>query len=595
MPDIDLKEERKSATEKVAEYFRGPNTSFVPVEKHYLPEQKSPPKDPNVIAWRGMIDCESQWIEVILALKSTFPDNPPRIYLAHHPSKLIPHVTQVRENHLCSINRSQVYVNSSEPVLIVIDTLRFAAEVISDGLQGRNAHDFNKEFQSYWLGETKENWLSIISPGGNARIVWILHFKPSLGKYSSLVAETKDAGEAWLKRIARKINGEIAKSLYLPLAQAIRPPFPKTNLELYKTLKSGNESALTDLCSYLEHRQSRMSCVIFSFEVDGYHTLGAWIHTRPPSGGKPLCHGFRDDKIPGKIQLASCFSTRQLIKAGVERVDGERLQARVGNRKTESIGEKCILIVGCGSIGSKIALNLAMSGITKLILVDHETLSTENVARHICNMSMVGTMKVDCVAEVIQSHMPHVEIQKEGIDFYDILANYSHVLEKPDLVISATGDRNLNLRLNKIHITRYKNTAVLYVWTEVLGYASHSILTVPHAGGCLNCTMDSNYQFIYRTVMLSAAETSEQEAGCGSSFLPYGAIDADIAAGTGCRLGLAYLMGEVGRSVRWVYLGDLEKASEQNIPISKRYQDSGCNRLIKYSLISTSTCPVCIG
>jgi molybdopterin/thiamine biosynthesis adenylyltransferase len=397
----------------------------------------------------------------------------------------------------------------------------------------------------------------------------------------------------WLKRIDRNINGEIERALYLPLTQPVRPPFPKTNFELNKTLKSGNKAALADLYAYLEESQSRMSYVIFSFEVNAYHTLGGWIHIRPPSGKKPLCPGFRDHKIRGEVQLTSCFGRRELIKAGVDRVDGNRLQARVGNRKTASIGDKRVLIAGCGSIGSKIALNLALSGINKFILVDNEKFSIENVARHICNMSMVGVKKVDSVAEVIQAHMPHVEIQKEANDFYDMIADHSDILEQCDLIISAIGDRNLNLRLNGIHIAKCQDTAALYVWTEVFGYASHSILVAPHAGGCLNCIMDDDYQFRHRVVMLSASETSKQEAGCGSSFLPYGVMDADIAAGTASRLGLSYLMGEIRRSVRWVYLGDLEKASEQKIPISSHYQSSGCNRLIKHSLTSNSACSVC--
>jgi len=195
VPDIDLKEERKLAIERVAEYFSGLDTPFVSVHKTDLPEKGSPPKDPNIVAWNGKIDCEGQWIEVIVALRSTFPDNLPRIYLVN-PPHLIPHVTESRENHVCTINRSQVFLNPSEPVLIVRDTLQAAAKVIADGLQGRNTDDFDTEFQAYWLQETLENWLSIISPGGNSRKVWVLRFKPAVEKCSSLIAEKKEIGEA---------------------------------------------------------------------------------------------------------------------------------------------------------------------------------------------------------------------------------------------------------------------------------------------------------------------------------------------------------------------------------------------------------------
>ena len=187
MPEIELKHKRRLAIEKVADYFGGlPDTPFIPVPKEELPEKGSSLNDPNVAAWRGKIDCEGQWLEVIIALKSTFPDNLPRIYLTD-PPQLIPHVTESRENHVCTFNRSEVFLNTAEPVFIVRDTLKAASRVIADGLQGRNTADFDREFRAYWIQETTENWLSLVSPGGMSRRALILHFQPALGKSSCLI------------------------------------------------------------------------------------------------------------------------------------------------------------------------------------------------------------------------------------------------------------------------------------------------------------------------------------------------------------------------------------------------------------------------
>jgi tRNA A37 threonylcarbamoyladenosine dehydratase len=43
-----------------------------------------------------------------------------------------------------------------------------------------------------------------------------------------------------------------------------------------------------------------------------------------------------------------------------------------------------VLIAGCGSGGSSVALQLVMSGIHNFALIDNDTLGPENVIRHIC-------------------------------------------------------------------------------------------------------------------------------------------------------------------------------------------------------------------
>jgi molybdopterin-synthase adenylyltransferase len=43
-----------------------------------------------------------------------------------------------------------------------------------------------------------------------------------------------------------------------------------------------------------------------------------------------------------------------------------------------------VLIAGCGSGGSHVAVQLAMAGIRKFSLIDKEDLEVENVIRHAC-------------------------------------------------------------------------------------------------------------------------------------------------------------------------------------------------------------------
>jgi sulfur-carrier protein adenylyltransferase/sulfurtransferase len=69
-------------------------------------------------------------------------------------------------------------------------------------------------------------------------------------------------------------------------------------------------------------------------------------------------------------------------------------------------------IVGCGSLGSKVAVMLARSGVGKFLLVDDDILFPENFVRHDLDWRDVATHKVDSVARRIQLVNPAAICEK---------------------------------------------------------------------------------------------------------------------------------------------------------------------------------------
>lgn len=68
-------------------------------------------------------------------------------------------------------------------------------------------------------------------------------------------------------------------------------------------------------------------------------------------------------------------------------------------------------LVGCGSLGSKIAATLARSGAGKALLVDDDLLLPDNLVRHDLDWRDVGAHKVDAVARRLQLVNPAVETE----------------------------------------------------------------------------------------------------------------------------------------------------------------------------------------
>ena len=72
------------------------------------------------------------------------------------------------------------------------------------------------------------------------------------------------------------------------------------------------------------------------------------------------------------------------------------------------IGQATVLIAGCGSGGSQVALQLVMSGVRKFELYDNQQLGEENVIRHACGLRYVGQNKTDALADVLRDRNPGV-------------------------------------------------------------------------------------------------------------------------------------------------------------------------------------------
>ena len=76
------------------------------------------------------------------------------------------------------------------------------------------------------------------------------------------------------------------------------------------------------------------------------------------------------------------------------------------------LGTRLVAIVGCGSLGSKVATMLARAGVKRFLLVDDDIMFPDNFVRHDLDWRDVGTHKADSVAARIQLVNPTAECEK---------------------------------------------------------------------------------------------------------------------------------------------------------------------------------------
>ena len=118
----------------------------------------------------------------------------------------------------------------------------------------------------------------------------------------------------------------------------------------------------------------------------------------------------------------------------------QRLSPAYANMEAKKVG-----ILGAGSLGSKIAVTLARSGVQSFVLVDDDILQPGNLVRHELDARALGAHKVDGLEERIKAVAPKAEVKVRRVLLggQESSATTSSVLEDLgtcDLVIEATAD-----------------------------------------------------------------------------------------------------------------------------------------------------------
>jgi molybdopterin/thiamine biosynthesis adenylyltransferase len=165
--------------------------------------------------------------------------------------------------------------------------------------------------------------------------------------------------------------------------------------------------------------------------------------------------------------------------------DGDRLFARIAPLfDVGLLSEAKVLVAGCGSGGSQVALQLAMSGIRNFSLVDMDVLEAENVIRHACGLRYVGQDKVDALADLLLDRNPaiHIDRYKEDLMAY---AGLKDLVKLSTVVILATDNEPTRYLLNQLCVETQTPFVVGKVFTRGIG--GETFAYRPEEGGCLAC------------------------------------------------------------------------------------------------------------
>lgn len=179
-------------------------------------------------------------------------------------------------------------------------------------------------------------------------------------------------------------------------------------------------------------------------------------------GDEPTVVILRGDGIHGFLVLEQSVVALTSIPAqdAAQRLDDAHAVLRT----------KSVSIIGCGSLGSKIATMLARSGVCDFYLVDDDLLLPDNLVRHDLDWRDIGSHKAEAVAQKIRHVNPEAKVYVRQVRMAGQEASASadtalDSLTRRDLIIDATANANVFNLVSSIAVSSQKPM----VWAQLYG------------------------------------------------------------------------------------------------------------------------------
>jgi molybdopterin/thiamine biosynthesis adenylyltransferase len=159
---------------------------------------------------------------------------------------------------------------------------------------------------------------------------------------------------------------------------------------------------------------------------------------------------------------------------------------RRGLLESDLLKGDTVLIVGLGTGGIAVALELAKAGVGNFILIDPDRLKIGNVTRHAAGVSFVGRKKVSASRDLILEKNPFA-----NVEVYAFEANEQHreelqaLIHRSDVVVCATDGRASKLFVNKLCVAEQKTC--IFGGAFRRAYGGQVIRVRPGKSACYHC------------------------------------------------------------------------------------------------------------
>jgi len=244
--------------------------------------------------------------------------------------------------------------------------------------------------------------------------------------------------------------------------------------------------------AYLDHDQDEDILRLLPPGIRSAASVPAHMHFGDASGGDEGLHVFALPAADGGFSVKTILRGANGASWTVPNivVSAEAVFSTTrGIYETEVLRHKRVAVVGLGSGGGLIALELAKTGVSGFVLIDHDRLEPKNIARHVCGISDLGRFKTRAMRDVILDRNPLANVVLcESECRLENRSDVERLIAGCDVILCCTDNRESRLLINAISLAL--GIPAIYGGTFRRAYGGQVIRVTPRRTICYQCFID---------------------------------------------------------------------------------------------------------
>lgn len=506
-------------------------------------------------------------IEAFIAFPREFPYMLPCVIVPDERFCYLPHIS-VKTQKLCLYEDGVVY-DSDNVYGLIRDCISKTRRWLGLYSNQDNAAEYASEINSYWTEEYEDekelepHWIMLGKiPDETCELQGYTYPVDYLGKtdkyFDQYLVCGADCDDGLFNNIKTRHNAYklpvlFIKSLRIPS----EPPFSMTGSQFIECI---------------EEEEDKKRCVKFlDKHLGGRFLFPIGLDFMLGGVTVPKQNVFRKGFRQGFLSATDVLTKHEgrnkklgRIKAGI--YEENRMAKRTAGQLMKPQNYH---IVGLGSVGSNLCYYLNGYNNAKFVLIDPDSLTVDNIGRHLLGFNYIDQQKASAVAEYLTLYRPDRKV--------DAIAKYleelsTEQINKASTIFLCTGDvMSEKWLLEKL---RRKELSVpsFILWLEPYGVSGIMIYVNPCEEDTINrlsvAAMDSflSYCLIDHTEYESGKKLIQRDAGCNGSYALYSANDVTLFLSAMFQH-IDRLLEKPSSSKVYRWVGNIEIATQKGIQL----------------------------
>ncbi len=255
--------------------------------------------------------------------------------------------------------------------------------------------------------------------------------------------------------------------------------------------------------------------------------LGEIYAQKPEDFGEQLIGYWQDDELKFIYQA-------EIYYYKVYSLEKKLFSRNTGILETDWLLDKTAFIIGLGSVGSLIALELAKTGVGHFVLIDSDVVEYHNICRHQAGISEIGMFKVDAMETRILDINPKAEVLKFATTIENLPKDvFDQYANKNAIFIGAADNRTADVYANRIAMMYGSAFLSTGFWHRA--FAGEIFYHLPEKEmPCYQCALGSGSTLSARTDQSRRFYVNEEVED--TVFEPGIAVDIDYVTLIACKL-----------------------------------------------------------